>query len=208
MESPPPQLACFFRITREPLAICGLIRLKGWRVLAMDHLFRFKSQQPKLPMSRLDSFIRRMQAQRLLIDYASDAIKDIAGPVLELGLGKGRTYHHLRERLPERRVIVLDLKVTELHESSPPPQDLLLGDIKETARGLVGIGAALLHSDIGPGNPERGEETAHWLPGLVPMLLAQGGLALSDEPLENPQLVPLPLPGGIPERRYFLYRRE
>ena len=30
------------------------------------------------------------------------------GPVIELGLGNGRTYDHLRERLPGRRIIAFD----------------------------------------------------------------------------------------------------
>lgn len=51
-------------------------------------------------MSRLDSFIRRLQAQRDVLDWAADGVEDRAGLVLELGLGNGRTYDHLRERLP------------------------------------------------------------------------------------------------------------
>jgi hypothetical protein len=53
-------------------------------------------------MSRLDSFIRRLEAQRACLGYAAAQIRAIAGPVLELGLGNGRTYDHLRELLPER----------------------------------------------------------------------------------------------------------
>ena len=30
------------------------------------------------------------------------------GPVLELGLGNGRTFDHLRERLPGRRIVAFD----------------------------------------------------------------------------------------------------
>ena len=39
-------------------------------------------------MSRLDSFIRRMKAQRACLDWAAQAISDLPGPVFELGLGK------------------------------------------------------------------------------------------------------------------------
>jgi hypothetical protein len=159
-------------------------------------------------MSRLDSFIRRMEAQRTLIAHIRRAIDGLDGPVLEFGLGHGRTYDHLRETFPDRRVIVLDLEASERHGPLPPPEDLILGDIKETGRGFVGIGAAFLHSDIGPGDKENGAETADWLPELVPLLLASGGLALSDEPLPHPRLIPLPLPEGIEDGRYFLYRRE
>ena len=118
-------------------------------------------------MSRLDSFIRRMQAQRLLIDHAVRAIADLEGPVLELGLGNGRTFHHLREKLAGRRLIAFDIKVTAQPDSVPAPEDLVLGDIKETARGFAGIGAALVHSDLGSGIPERDRRTLEWLPGIV-----------------------------------------
>jgi S-adenosyl-L-methionine methyltransferase len=158
-------------------------------------------------LSRLDSFIRRMQAQRLLIDHAVRAIADLEGPVLELGLGNGRTYHHLREKLARRRIIAFDIKVTAQPDSVPTPEDLVLGDIKETARGFAGIGAALVHSDLGSGIPERDRETLLWLPGIVPTLLAPGGLAISDLELEDPRLLPQPLPEGVAERRYHLYVR-
>ncbi|MFI5013129.1 MAG: class I SAM-dependent methyltransferase [Hyphomicrobiales bacterium] len=159
-------------------------------------------------MSRLDSFIRRMQAQRLLLDHAGCAIARLDGPVVELGLGNGRTYHHLREKLPQRRIIAFDIKVTAQPDSVPAAEDLVLGDIKDTARGFVGLGAALVHSDLGSGVPERDEETLRWLPSLVPTLLAPGGIAVSDLPLEDPCLVKLPLPDGIAEGRYRLYRRQ
>ena len=48
-------------------------------------------------MSRLDSFIRRLEAQRACLDRAAALIAGIDGAVLELGLGNGRTYDHLRE---------------------------------------------------------------------------------------------------------------
>ncbi len=59
-------------------------------------------------MSRLDSFIRRMLAQRACLNWAAEAVAGIAGPVLELGLGNGRTYDHLRELLPEREIYVFE----------------------------------------------------------------------------------------------------
>jgi S-adenosyl-L-methionine methyltransferase len=158
-------------------------------------------------LSRLDSFIRRMQAQRLTLDGACNAIADLPGPVLELGLGNGRTYHHLRERLPNRRIIAFDLKVTAQPDSLPSNADLVIGDIKETARSFVGVAAALVHSDLGSGVDSRDAQTLQWLTALVPMLLTQNGLAVSDLPLDDAALKTLPLPGGVAEERYYLYRK-
>ncbi|MFB2606912.1 class I SAM-dependent methyltransferase, partial [Rhizobium phaseoli] len=46
-----------------------------------------------------------------------------------------------------------------------------------------------------------------WLPQLVAGVLAPNGIAVSGLPLEHPELAALPLPEGIKEGRYFLYRR-
>jgi hypothetical protein len=159
-------------------------------------------------LSRLDSFIRRMQAQRLLLDHAVAAIANLDGPVLEFGLGNGRTYHHLREKLPLRRIIAFDNKVTAQQDSVPPAKDLVLGDIRETAQSFIGCGAALVHLDIGSGIDERDAETQSWLAPLVPKLLASGGLAISGLSLEAPGLEALPLPSEVEEGRYFYYRRR
>ena len=58
-------------------------------------------------MSRLDSFIRRMQAQRDCLDMLAGLIGAIPGPVIELGLGDGRTYDHLRGIFPGRAIFAV-----------------------------------------------------------------------------------------------------
>jgi len=159
-------------------------------------------------MSRLDSFIRRMEAQRAIIAHVCLRIRGLDGPVVEFGLGHGRTYDHLRETFPERRIIVLDFEAKPEHGPLPPAGDLILGDIRETGQALIGVGAAFLHSDIGGGESACAAETAEWLPRLVPKLLASGGLALSDAPLCHEELMPLALPHGIEAGRYYFYRRR
>ena len=42
-------------------------------------------------MSRLDSMLRRLTAQRDGLNWAADACAGIEGDVLDLGLGNGRT---------------------------------------------------------------------------------------------------------------------
>lgn len=160
-------------------------------------------------MSRLDSFIRRMSAQRDILNHiAADLDLPATGAVLEVGLGNGRTYSHLRERFAGRRIIAFDRALGAHGSSVPDPDDLVLGEIRQTATSFAGQGAALVHADIGTGYPEKDAQTLVWLPGLVASLLAPGGVAASGLPLEDARLTPLPLPAGIDQGRYFLYRRR
>ena len=104
-------------------------------------------------MSRLDSFIRRMTAQRdILNQVASQSIIPSTGDIIELGLGNGRTYSHLREAFPERRILVFD-RVLMAHPSCiPDTNDLVIGEIEQTARQYIGGDAAMVHADIGSGS--------------------------------------------------------
>ena len=62
-------------------------------------------------MSRLDSVIRRLAAQRACLEAAARLIAELPGPVLEVGLGNGRTFDHLREILPGREIFALDRRI-------------------------------------------------------------------------------------------------
>lgn len=158
-------------------------------------------------MSRLESFIRRLTAQRDILDLICQDMALGDGPVIELGLGNGRTYDHLRERLPGRRIIAFDRINAANLRSLPPEGDLILGEIAETAQPFAGIGAALVHADIGSGYDDLDEMNLRWLPQLAVDLLAPHGIAASGVPLDHSELTPLPLPAGIRPGRYFLYRR-
>lgn len=158
-------------------------------------------------MSRLDSVIRRLMAQRDILDLVCADLRDLDGPVMELGLGNGRTYDHLREKLPGRRIVAFDRALAAHKGSTPEGEDLVLGEISETARAFAGIGAALVHADIGTGYDDKDAVTLTWLPDLVASLLRPGGIAVSGLPLDHPGLEALPLPGSVPSGRYHLYRR-
>ncbi|PDT35720.1 hypothetical protein CO671_15530 [Rhizobium sp. M10] len=158
-------------------------------------------------MSRLDSFIRRLTAQRDILNAIIDLVAEIDGPVLEFGLGNGRTYDHLREHFPGRRIIAFDWEVRSYSASTPEPQDMVTGNIRDSGQAFLGIGAALAHADIGTGHDEIDAVTLTWLPQLIAGVLAHNGIAVSGLPLEHPELAALPLPEGIKEGRYFLYRR-
>ena len=160
-------------------------------------------------MSRLDSFIRRMKAQSDILNYVSaDLALPPEGAILEVGLGNGRTFDHLRERFPGRRIVAFDRALVAHASSVPAPEDLILGEIDITAQAFAGQGAALVHADIGTGYADKDAVTLTWLPQLTSALLAVGGIAVSGLPLEDSLLEPLPVPASVPADRYFLYRKR
>jgi hypothetical protein len=159
-------------------------------------------------MSRLDSFIRRLTAQRDILNEIVALVDGTEGPVMEFGLGNGRTYDHLREHFPDRRIIAFDREVRSYSSSTPPSEDMITGDIRESGQAFLGIGAALAHADIGTGHDDIDAITLTWLPQLMVGVLTKGGIAVSGLPLDRAELESLPLPPGIKEGRYFLYRRR
>jgi S-adenosyl-L-methionine methyltransferase len=160
-------------------------------------------------MSRLDSIIRRLIAQRDILNHiARDLSLPSSGAILEVGLGNGRTYSHLVELFPDRRIIVFDRAFAAHKTLIPAPEDLVLGEIAVTAPAFAGQDAALVHADIGTGYPEKDAVIRTWLPDLAVALLATGGVAASGLRLDHAVLEPLPLPAGIDSDRYFLYRKR
>lgn len=161
-------------------------------------------------MSRLDSFIRRLEAQRACLNRAAALIGGVPGIVLELGLGNGRTYDHLRELFPDRDIFVCERRVAAHPDCVPPDDRLIVGDMSETLPTLparFGGGVALAHFDVGTGDAAANVALAAALaPHLVP-LLAVGGVLVSDPEIARPDLAPLPLPDGVAEGRYHLYRK-
>src|SRR5260370_4180870 len=82
-------------------------------------------------MSRLDSFIARMQAQRDCLNFLKPAVHALPGPILEVGLGNGRTYDHLRDLFPGREIYVFERKVASHPDSIPPDDRLVLGKARD-----------------------------------------------------------------------------
>lgn len=159
-------------------------------------------------MSRLDSFIRRLEAQRACLDRAVELLGDRPGPVLELGLGNGRTFDHLREKLGSRRIFVFERDPKPHPACWPDPGHLIVGPLEETLPAACARfegRVVLVHADLGTGDPERNARLARWLAAALPALLAEGAIVVSDQRLRNAALQPLPLPSGVEEDRYFLY---
>lgn len=160
-------------------------------------------------MSRLDSFIRRLQAQRTCLNWAAAQVDGRLGPVLELGLGNGRTYDHLRQLLPEREIFVFEREVNAHPDCRPDVDHLFLGDVRSTllaARADLPAPAVLAHSDLGTGDARLNARLAEAIARELPALLAEDALVLTDQPFLGPELHLQPLPPGVPEGRYFIYR--
>lgn len=161
-------------------------------------------------MSRLDSFIRRLEAQRAVLNHAAELIAGLDGPILELGLGNGRTYDHLRELFPQRDIYVCERRVAAHPDCIPPDHLLLLGDMFETlpaALGKLGGRAALAHFDAGTGDAAGNLRLAAGLRPLILPLLRAGAVLATQQAMDGPELAALELPDGVPAGRYYLYRR-
>jgi S-adenosyl-L-methionine methyltransferase len=160
-------------------------------------------------MSRLDSFIARMQAQRDGLNFLKPLIDGIAGPILEVGLGNGRTYDHLRDLFPARDIYVFERKVAAHPDCIPPDDRLFLGDADQTiaaAARKLGATAALIHTDLGTGDHAANVAMGKWLGPALDTLAASGGYVLANQPLAVPRWQLQPEPPGVPKDRYFLYR--
>lgn len=160
-------------------------------------------------MSRLDSFIRRLTAQRDCLALAARLVAEVPGPVLELGLGNGRTYDHLRSLLPEREIFVFDRRVAAHPDCVPDAAHLILGDVHETlpaALARIGAPAALAHCDVGTGVQADNDALARFLGPVLARLMAPGGIVVSDQRLAVAGWTQIPLPPGIEEGRYFVNR--
>ena len=161
-------------------------------------------------MSRLDSFIRRLQAQRACLDRAAALIRGLDGVVLELGLGNGRTYDHLRGLFPDRAIYVCERLVAAHPACLPPDENLILGDMRDTLvteRRRLGGRVALAHLDAGSGDDDANRALARELTPKIMPLLQPGGVLVSEAQIDCPDICGLPLPDGVAAGRYHLYQR-
>jgi hypothetical protein len=159
--------------------------------------------------SRLERMIRRLSGQQACLEHVATLVADMPGPVLEVGLGKGRTYDHLRRLLPEREIYAFDREVHAFKDCIPPDDRLFLGEFHATIpaalerfRGQV----ALANADFGRSDAAADAELAAWLGPKLSALVRDGGYVLSDQPLSVDRLVPQALPDGAEEGRIHFYR--
>jgi len=162
----------------------------------------------------LERMLARLEAQRACLDFAAERIAGLPGPVLELGLGKGRTYDRIRRIMMDRDVFVFD---RELHCPAPlrPQSDrLLLGDFRDTLRIAIerlGRVAAMIHADIGSDSHIHDARLARDIGPLIEALVRDGGLVLSDRLIPfSTEWEPLPLPQDAVRTSwpYFIWARS
>lgn len=159
-------------------------------------------------MSRLESAIRRLEAQRDCINWAAGRVAGKTGHILELGLGNGRTWDHLRETFPDREIYVFDRQIGAHPDCIPDDNHMFLGDITESlprALARLGRNAILAHSDIGTGDSARNQNLAATIAPLLALLMLPGGVVLSDQPLPLAGWAELSPPPPIEAGRYYIY---
>ena len=154
--------------------------------------------------------IRRLEAQRACLESAVGRVETLPGPYLELGLGNGRTFDHLRETAPDRDIFVFERKPAAHPDCMPDPEFLIEGDFTETLhRALVQIKpkAVLAHCDIGTGIKVVDEELARQISHDLDALLAIGAVTLSDQSFKKGNWTPFSLPVNVDSGRYFMYAK-
>lgn len=160
-------------------------------------------------MSRLDSFLRRLQAQRDCLNAAAALVARVPGPVFELGLGNGRTFDHLRAICPGREIFVFERQVSAHPDCIPDAEHLFEGDISQTlalAQARFAGTVALVHADLGSGNAARDAATSAMVSARLPAVMTAGGIIVSDQELSLPTARELPLPADVQPGRYFMYQ--
>ena len=83
-------------------------------------------------MSRLEDIAQRFLTQLASLNRAVELIEPMEGIVIDLGLGKGRSFDHLRERLPGRDIYVFDHELSCEPEFAPSSEFRIFGEITKT----------------------------------------------------------------------------
>ncbi len=156
-------------------------------------------------MSRLESMRRRLSAQIDGLNWAIQKVKDLQGDMLDIGLGNGRTYDHLRE-YGGRRVWVID-RTLNCHPSCvPPAEDFLEGEADVMLARLAERGEriALAHYDLGYGAKDDDVAEALALSKAIARVMVPGGIIVSQQPLMGFEQICGP--DTIDPDRYLFYR--
>tara|TARA_Y100001934_G_C12295545_1_gene747197 strand:- start:1011 stop:1481 length:471 start_codon:yes stop_codon:yes gene_type:complete len=152
--------------------------------------------------------IRRLEAQRACLAAATEKVGALPGSFLELGLGNGRTYDHLRELAPDREIFVFERNPAAHPACTPSDEFLIEGDFTTTLgqkKGQLEASAILAHCDIGSGVKERDLELARAISTDLDALLCDGAVVISDQVFDRKNWRPLSVPTTVEPGRYFMY---
>jgi hypothetical protein len=160
-------------------------------------------------MDALSRMIARLQTQRACLDHAARLVQALPGDVLEVGLGKGRTYDRLRSLFPQRTIYAFDRELHCPQRLRPGDAELFLGDFRESlpaAFARLGRSAALAHVDLGTDDLARDCALAAAVAPLLDRLLLPGAVVLCDRPMDGPGWSSLPYGAPHAAFPYYLYR--
>ncbi|MBE1294233.1 MAG: hypothetical protein GJ677_17260 [Rhodobacteraceae bacterium] len=157
-------------------------------------------------MSRLNSMMRRLAAQADGLEWGNTMVDSLKGDFLDMGLGNGRTYDHIREIAPERRIWVIDRALNCHHSCVPPEEDFLQGEAEEMLKKMAADGTkvALAHYDFGFGDKEKDVAEAARLSAMIKEIMLPGGVLVSGQPLVGFEQVRGPT--TVAPERYYFYR--
>ena len=156
-------------------------------------------------MSRLESMRRRLTAQIDGLNWGLAETANLTGDILELGLGNGRTYDHLREYGGGRRVAVIDRQLNCHPSCIPPEADFFQGEADDMLRQMSqnGMRFALVHFELGIGVEEHDNALSAKLAPLIAPLLVPGAIVVTQNPL--PGFTAIPGPDSVEDERYLFY---
>ena len=159
-------------------------------------------------MSRLDSAIRRLTSQKIALEWAACKVARLDGIILELGLGNGRTYDHLRSILPDRDIYVFEREIAAHPDCIPEEKFQFLGDFRDSlprANKRLGANSVLAHLDIGTGEKKASQQLAEQIGPLVFSLMKRESIIVSDQELTAWSHMRIEPPSNISRDRIFIY---
>ena len=157
-------------------------------------------------MSRLNSMMRRLAAQADGLEWGTTMVDSLQGDFLDMGLGNGRTYDHIREIAPNRRIWVMD-RALNCHPSCVPPEpDFLQGEAEDMLKKMAmdGTKVAMAHYDFGFGDKTKDVAEAARLSTMIKEIMLPGGVLVSGQPLVGFEQVRGPT--TVAPERYYFYR--
>lgn len=165
----------------------------------------FSADAGTRPLSRLERNVLRLQSCVACLDYALAETAELGGVIFELGLGNGRSYHHLKLRRPGWDIYVFEFDVCPHPDSMPDPDHLIAGDILEKLPAMADRFAGqvtLVHADLGGADAEANARLAAAVAPHLRRAMHPEGLIVTSTPF--PGFAEVPTPEGAVAGKYFV----